>query len=182
MGALLGFLAGSLLRIRRTHVEASMRGAGVTLVPVRARAMYASLGTAVFEFLWLVGRRAPPSAALILGEGGRAVLAEHGRAARRATPRGAPACGVVVATAHTGNWDFLACALARDHLDLSVVTKRLSSPRLDRFWQERRASFGVELLHGEGAFGRAAEAVGRGRAVAVLIDQVPQRRSAVTEI
>ena len=154
-----------------------MRRAGLTGVPGLARAMYASLGTAVFEFLWLAGRGTPRASALVLGERARAVLAEHGRAA----PRGTGTRGLVVATAHTGNWDFVACALSRDHLDLSVVTKRLSAPWLDRFWQERRASFGVELLHGAGVFGRAVEGVQRGRAVALLIDQVPERRSAVTE-
>lgn len=149
--------------------------------------MYASLGTAVFEFLWLVGKGAAPTHALTLGDGARAVLAAHGRGAARPTNhrRSAPgrrAPGIVVATAHTGNWDFLACALARDHLDLTVVTKRLSLPSLDHFWQERRASFGVELLDGAGVFGRAADAVLRGRAVAWLIDQAPERRSAVTEV
>jgi KDO2-lipid IV(A) lauroyltransferase len=72
--------------------------------------------------------------------------------------------------------------LAREHIDVTVVTKRLSAARLDAFWQERRASFGLELLDGAGVFARAAEAVERGRAVALLIDQVPERRSAVTEL
>jgi KDO2-lipid IV(A) lauroyltransferase len=178
LGAVLGFLAGSVVRVRRAHVEKAMRRAGVVDVPRRARAMYASLGTAIFEFLWLVGKRAAPADTLVLGEGARAVLGEHGRAASRDPRRP----GIVVATAHTGNWDFVACALARDHLDLSVVTKRLSAPSLDQFWQARRASFGVELLHGAGVFGRAMDAVERGRSVAMLIDQAPERRSAVTEL
>jgi len=177
-GAMLGLLAGSLLRIRRAHVETAMRRAEVNDVPAEARAMYASLGTAIFEFLWLAGRGAPPSDKIVVGEGARAVLAEHGRASSRDPRRP----GIVVATAHTGNWDFVACALGRDHIDLSVVTKRLSAPALDDFWQARRASFGVELLHGAGVFGRAVDAVERGRAVAMLIDQAPERRTAVTDL
>jgi KDO2-lipid IV(A) lauroyltransferase len=136
--------------------------------------MYASLGTSIFEFLWLVGNPPVGPWAIDLGERARTVLNEHGRLARRS----AKSRGLVVATAHTGNWDFVACALAREHMDLTVVTKRLSSPWLDRFWQDRRASFGVELVDGAGAFARAARAVGRGRAVAMLIDQAPERRSA----
>jgi KDO2-lipid IV(A) lauroyltransferase len=166
-----------MVRVRRAHVETAMRRAGLTNVPALARAMYASLGTSVFEFLWLVGRGATPVPQLVLSARARAVLTEHGREARRGTRRP----GIVVATAHTGNWDFVACALARDHMDLTVVTKRLSAPWLDRFWQERRASFGVELLDGAGVFARAVEGVLRGRAVALVIDQVPERRSAVTE-
>jgi KDO2-lipid IV(A) lauroyltransferase len=177
-GGVLGFLAGSVVRIRRAHVDAAMRRAGLTKVPARARAMYASLGTAIFEFLWLAGKGAPPATALVVGEGARAMLAEYGRANRR----DGHARGIVVATAHTGNWDFVACALARDHVELSVVTKRLSAPSLDAFWQARRASLGLDLLHGAGVFGRAVQAVERGRAVAVVIDQAPERRSAVTEV
>ena len=162
-----------------------MRRARLADVPARARAMYASLGTAVFEFLWIAGRRTVPAHAVGLSEGVRAVLCEHGRAlepgrmARAPRPPGAPTQGLVIATAHTGNWDFVACALGRGQVHLSVVTKRLSLSWLDRFWQERRRSFGVELIYGEGAFASAVDAVGRGRAVGVMIDQVPERRSAV---
>jgi Kdo2-lipid IVA lauroyltransferase/acyltransferase len=177
-GSALGFCAGTVLRIRRVHVETAMRRAGVGNTAAQARAMYASLGTAIFEFLWLVGKREAPPGAIVLSENARAVLADHGR---KAPPRAAPR-GLVLATAHTGNWDFLACALAREHLDLAVVTKRLSSPWLDRFWQDRRASFGVELFDGKGAFARAVDAVRRGRAVGMMIDQVPERPSAVTEL
>jgi lauroyl/myristoyl acyltransferase len=174
---MLGLLAGSMVRVRRAHVETAMRRAGLGHVPSLARAMYASLGTAIFEFLWLAGKGAAPADALILGERARAVLAEHGRKVPGARSR-----GLVVATAHTGNWDFVGCALAREHIDISVMTKRLSAMSLDQFWQERRASFGLELLHGAGVFGRAVQAVEGGRTVALPIDQVPERRSAVMEL
>ena len=163
-----------------------MRRAQLVDVPARARAMYASLGTAVFEFLWIAGRRTVPEHAVGLSDGVRAALREHGRAlepgrmACAPGPHGAPTRGLVIATAHTGNWDFVACALGREQIHLSVVTKRLSLSWLDRFWQERRRSFGVELIYGEGAFASAVDAVGRGRAVGVMIDQVPERRSAVS--
>jgi Kdo2-lipid IVA lauroyltransferase/acyltransferase len=177
-GSALGFCAGSVLRIRRAHVETAMRRAGLAHAPALARAMYASLGTSIFEFLWLVGKREAPRCAIVWSENARAVLADHGREA----PSRSASRGLVLATAHTGNWDFLACALAREHFDLTVVTKRLSSPWLDRFWQERRASFGVELFDGRGTFARAIDALRRGRAVGVMIDQVPERPSAVTEL
>jgi KDO2-lipid IV(A) lauroyltransferase len=175
-GAALGLLAGSVVRVRRAHVEMAMRRAGLDAVPSLARAMYTSLGAAIFEFLWLAGKGAPPPRALCFTDRARAVLAEHGREAI-----GGPR-GLVVATAHTGNWDLVGCVLARDHVDLSVVTKRLSARSLDRFWQERRASFGLELLHGAGVFGHAVLALERGRAVALPMDQAPERRSAVREL
>jgi len=165
-GALLGVVAGSLLRIRRRQVEEAMRRAGLEGVPTTARRMYASLGRALFEFLWMVGRRASPVFAVRLTDRAKTALARR---------------GVVIATAHTGNWDLVACAAAQAHVPLTVVTKRLSVQWLDRLWQSERASRGIELLSGDGVFGRAIESIGRGRGVAVLIDQAPERSSAVIE-
>jgi KDO2-lipid IV(A) lauroyltransferase len=165
-GALLGALLGSLFRVRRRHVEESMRRAGLPRVSAEARRMYASLGTALFEFLWMIGRRASPSFAVRFTN----------RAARAlARP------GVVIATAHTGNWDLIACGAAHGYLPLTVITKRLRVGWLDRVWQSERAARRVELLDGPGVFSRALDSIRRGRSVAVLVDQAPERGSAVIE-
>ena len=55
-GALIGAVCGSILRIRRAQVESAVRRAGVGDVSKVVRGMYASLGTAALEFLWMVGR------------------------------------------------------------------------------------------------------------------------------
>jgi KDO2-lipid IV(A) lauroyltransferase len=164
-GALLGMLVGSILRIRRSHVEDSMRRAGFDGVPAVARRMYASLGTALFEFLWMIGRRASPAFAVRFTSRAERALARP----------------VVIATAHTANWDLVACGAAQGYLPLTVITKRLRARWLDRIWQSERASRGVELLDGDGVFGRALLSIRRGRSVAVLIDQAPERASAVVE-
>jgi KDO2-lipid IV(A) lauroyltransferase len=165
-GALLGTLVGSILRIRRRHVEDSMRRAGLDAVPAVARRMYASLGTALFEFLWMIGRRASPAFAVRFTSRAERALARP---------------GVVIATAHTANWDLVACGAAQAYLPLTVITKRLRVRWLDRIWQGERASRGVELLDGDGVFGRALRSLQRGRSVAVLIDQAPDRASAVVD-
>jgi KDO2-lipid IV(A) lauroyltransferase len=168
-GGALGLLVGSILRVRRRHVELAMARAGISSVPRTARGMYASLGTALLEFLWMVGRGTTPAFAVRLTDRARAAI-------RRPDGR-----GIVIATAHTGNWDLVACTCAQGELSLSVVTKRLSVGWLDRIWQDERAARGIELLHGEGVFAAALVAVARGRAVAVLVDQAPERASAVVE-
>jgi KDO2-lipid IV(A) lauroyltransferase len=177
LGAALGFVAGSVLRIRRRHVEASLQKAGISGSREHARAMYASLGAAVFEFLWLVARGAPRAGTILLTPEARAAFARFGRARAPGKPG-----GVVVATAHTGNWDFVGCALAAEYVDLTVVTQRLSAAWLDAFWQKRRAAFGIDLVDGAGVFARAAHALARGRAVTMLVDQAPERHSAVLEL
>ena len=170
LGAALGFLAGSVLRIRRRHVEASLRAAG--LADTIAPRVYASLGTGVFELLWLAGRRPEAVDACFT------VAPEAAAALARAREDGR---GVVVATAHTGNWDLAACAMARRlaPATLTVVTKRLSWKALDRWWQGLRAARGVALAHTEGATAAVRAALGTGGVVALMVDQSPERSSGV---
>jgi Kdo2-lipid IVA lauroyltransferase/acyltransferase len=161
LGALTALIVGSVLRVRRAHVEAAMRRAGVADPARVAREMYSSLGVGLGELchMALSPRRAlacsvelPPQA-LALVE------------ARR---------GFVIATAHTGNWDLVACALG-ERAPLTVATKRLSMRFLDRLWQGARAKRGLRLVQ-VGEVARAARAaLGRGEPVAMMIDQAPER-------
>jgi KDO2-lipid IV(A) lauroyltransferase len=167
-GRAIGIIAGSILRIRRAHVEAAVRRAGFSDAGRVARAMYASLGTSVFEFLWIAGRPREPFSFVALTN----------RAKRELERFGAGDRGRVVATAHTGNWDLVACASAAAHVPLAVVTKKLHVRWLDRFWQGERAARGIRLLHGQGAFRNASHALERGFSVAMLIDQAPEKGSA----
>jgi KDO2-lipid IV(A) lauroyltransferase len=162
LGGLLGWLAGSVLRIRRAHVEASMRAAGVARPGVEARAMYAALGQSAVEFLWLALRGPRALEHVRIDEASRARWDQ-------ALSRGR---GVVVAASHTGNWDLAACAIARE-VELLVVTRRLSIRWLDRFWQGTRARRGVRLSGARGALARSRRVLREGGAVAMMIDQVP---------
>lgn len=159
---MLGWLAGSVLRIRRAHVERAMRVAGIEEPGRTARAFYAELGASAVEFLWLAlrGPKALSRVEIDAPSRGRwdAALAMNR--------------GVVVAASHTGNWDLAACAVARER-ELLVVTKHLSVRWLDRFWQSTRAAVGVRLTDATGALARAKETLRRGGAVAMMIDQVP---------
>jgi KDO2-lipid IV(A) lauroyltransferase len=161
-GALVGWLAGSVLRIRRAHVEEAMRAAGVEAPAKAARGMYRSLGASALELLWLARRG---------DEATRHVRIDRASEERW---RGALARGrgVVIAASHTGNWDLAACAVARD-VELLVVTKRLSLRSIDGFWQSTRAGRGVRLVDAVGAVPHARAALSRGAAVAMMIDQAP---------
>jgi KDO2-lipid IV(A) lauroyltransferase len=162
LGRALGWIAGSLLRLRRAHVEGAMRRAGVASPAREARAMYASLGRSAFEFLWLA-RRGDEALGHVVIDPASVVAWRAARAGGR---------GVVIAASHTGNWDLAACALARD-VALLVVTKRLSARSIDRFWQSTRARRGVRLTGAEGAMARGRAALAEGGAVAMMLDQVP---------
>ncbi len=142
--------------------------AGVARPAERARAMYAALGASALELLWLARRGDEAVGRVVVDPASAEALA-----AARAEGR-----GVVLAASHTGNWDLAACGMAREG-ELLVVTKRLSLRSVDAFWQSTRAARGVQLTGARGALGRAREVLGRGGAVAMMIDQVPEGRHAV---
>jgi len=169
-GAVLAIVAFDVLRIRRRHVLTSLAriGAGDAAT---ARTMYRGLGASALELLWISRHPEVDLTSVVRIEGRElfdAALA-HGR-------------GVIVVTAHTGNWDLAACACA-SVTPLSVVTKRLSSPAVDAWWQGTRAARGVDLLAApDGNVLRAVRArLGAGRAVALLVDQDPERTTSVVE-
>lgn len=168
LGGLLAFLVGDVLRVRRTHVERAMQRAGIPAPRSVARAMYRSLGRGLFELLGMSVRherdllavRVPVSAIAELRAGGR---------------------GAVIAVAHTGNWDLVACAVAL-HAPLTVVTKRLSIGFFDRLWQSARRARGVRLVQAGSAARPVREALLRGELVAMLVDQVPSQSRAVVRV
>jgi KDO2-lipid IV(A) lauroyltransferase len=168
LGAVLAFLVGDVLRVRRAHVEHAMARAGVRAPRNTARAMYRSLGRGLFELMGMSLRH----------EGGidSVRVPFETLAALRADGRGA-----VVATAHTGNWDLAACAIAA-HAPLTVVTKRLSVGFLDRLWQGARRARGVRLVQAGSAARAVASALARGELVAMLVDQAPERSRGVVQV
>lgn len=160
-GSVLGWLVGSVLRVRRRHVLSALAVAGFAEPKRIANGMYRALGTGLCEFLGLLRVRHE------LGDVEGLAAIERALGGRAA----------VVATAHTGNWDLVACAVAQA-TSLTVVTKRLSVGRLDRLWQRLRSARSVELLS-EGIARGAARALSSGRYVAMMIDQAPERRRGV---
>ena len=160
-GALIAWLVGSVLRVRRAHVVESMRRAGIARPEATATRMYRSLGRGLGELLAMALAPRRSLAGLVqLDE----IRVES---------------GFVAATAHTGNWDLVACAAA-EKVPLTVVTKRLSIGLLDRLWQGARRARGVRLV-GVGEARRAAqESLAAGQVVAMLVDQAPERERGTT--
>jgi KDO2-lipid IV(A) lauroyltransferase len=148
-----------------------MRKAGIDHVTVEARAVYRSLGASALEMLHVAVRGAEAAAHARIDAASQVRWKE-------VVGRGR---GVVVAAAHTGNWDLAACFVARD-IELLVVTKHLRVRSLDAFWQSARSSLGVQLAEAHGALARAKAVLARGGAVAMMIDQVPASANHAIEV
>lgn len=167
LGVALAFVVGDVLRVRRAHVVAAMARAGVPDAGLQATAMYRHLGRGLCELAWaaLAGSRALARVRVPASETSR--LRAGGR-------------GCVVATAHTGNWDLVACAVAQA-APLTVVTKHFKVGFVDAIWQGVRAARGVRLVAAGGAARAVSRALARGELVAMLVDQAPERSRAVVE-
>ncbi|MBN1607891.1 MAG: lysophospholipid acyltransferase family protein [Polyangiaceae bacterium] len=163
VGGFVGWLAFSVLRVRREHVLRSLRTARLEPAEQTARAMYRSLGVSLCEFLGMAVLPPETLFARIELDDSR-LLAE--------------ARGSIAATAHTANWDLVACAIAR-RLPLMVVTKRLSLGWLDRLWQTERSKTGLRLTTVGQAVGAGREILRAGGVLAMLVDQAPERARAV---
>jgi KDO2-lipid IV(A) lauroyltransferase len=169
LGAALAWLVGAVLRVRRVHVESAMKRAGIvrSRVPALAAEMYRSLGTSVVEILWLAAHRNVPASELAsIDEWSHAILSG-------AHERG---CGVVLATAHAGNWELAAAALA-ERYPLTVVVKPMSVGWVERLCRGARKARGIGLASPDNALAASRDALSRGEMVAMLIDQVPDRAS-----
>jgi KDO2-lipid IV(A) lauroyltransferase len=168
LGRPLAWLAGSVLRIRRGHVENAMTHARLKGPAEEAWRFYSSLGQGVMELLWLAGGAGGVSRDLsrvaLVDPSSRSLLEQALRSRH----------GVVLAASHTGNWELAACALAA-RAPLSVLVKPVSLGVLDAFMSRLRGRYGVGTLSGEGALALARAELEAGRVVAVLLDQVPAR-------
>jgi KDO2-lipid IV(A) lauroyltransferase len=157
IGALLGWFVGSVLRIRRAHVGEAMRRAGID--PALAAAFYRSLGRSVVEMLWH-----------------RNDVRIEPESLRRFHAALEKKRGVVIAASHTGNFE-LAAWHAASIAPLLAITKTQSVRLVARILRRLRDAHGMRTHGPSGAMRAAREHLGTGGAVAMIIDQVPDRAS-----
>jgi KDO2-lipid IV(A) lauroyltransferase len=87
--------------------------------------------------------------------------------------------GILLLSAHLGNWELLAPSHALTAFPLSIVVRPLDEPLLQRLAERFRRRSGVELIGKRRALHEVAEALRRGRMVGVLLDQNSSRSEGV---
>ena len=87
--------------------------------------------------------------------------------------------GILLLTAHFGNWELLAACHALTRFPLSVVVRPLDSPLYDGILERFRTRSGVELITKRRALTDIVDALRRGRMVGILLDQNASRREGV---
>lgn len=79
--------------------------------------------------------------------------------------------GVLVATAHLGNWELSAFAHAYMTAPMNIVVRPLDNPRIDRMVEQRRALSGNRIIEKKDAARDILRALKANEAVGILIDQ-----------
>ena len=159
--AILAILAGTIFRIRRRHVERAMARAGLANPAQLATQMYMNLARGVSELL-----RA--------SRGERLEIALDPALTTLFSAARTNGHGLVMACAHTGNWELAGGRMARE-IEILAVVKRQSVGAVDRFVERLRTSLGLSLALPNDALRASRAALARRAAVAMMIDQVPAR-------
>jgi len=165
LGRWLGRLAFAADRRHRCIVLDNLtRALGSELPPdaVRplARRVFGQLGQIPFELCWSL--RLPPD------RWERHFRVTGRRHVREALARGR---GVLMLTAHTGNWELLPIVGAMARLPVHIVFRPLDVPLLDRLIGRLRSRFGARLIPARNGLFAILRALRRNECAALLMDQ-----------
>ncbi|WOE71179.1 lipid A biosynthesis lauroyl acyltransferase [Hydrogenimonas thermophila] len=78
---------------------------------------------------------------------------------------------IIFMTAHYGNWELLALAIAAKFGPLSVVGRPLDSKVMNKILERNRKQFDIEVIPKKGAMRPLIKALKNGRSVGLLVDQ-----------
>lgn len=79
--------------------------------------------------------------------------------------------GVIFLTAHYGNWEISSMSVGAKYGAISVIGRRLDSPKMNAILENNRQRFNVKLLEKKGAMRGILKALNNGENVGLLVDQ-----------
>ena len=168
VGAALGWLAGSVFRVRRKVVDRNLSRA----FPNASRSWRRRVASASYRHL---GRESVMTF-LLAGaspERVRAITRVEGlQELEAALARGK---GVVVATGHLGNWELGAAALSARGIPVDAVVQVQRNRRFDAELRKAREGLGVQVISKQDAPRGVLSSLRRGRLAALVADQNVRR-------
>lgn len=168
IGAGLGLVAGSVLRIRRSTVrenlEIAFPGQTATWRRRVARRCYVHLGREAVFLMRMKRWSAEQVTERMRVVGADTLSAEAGRGQ-----------GIVILSAHHGNWELAGAALAALGVPLDVVGKGMTNRLFEADVFETRERLGMRVIEMSDAPRTVLRSLGRGRVVAMLSDQNAHR-------
>jgi lauroyl/myristoyl acyltransferase len=159
--ARLAFHAGlPARRAQEANLARLLGGVPRHAIRARARESFEHFALAFSDFLRL-DSMAPETLAGAIEIRGR----EHLEAARAAGR------GVIVVSAHLGNWEWGAAWLAANGPRVHVVARAHANPHVERWFRRLRRAWGVSMLPARASWSEAARVLRRGEWVAVMADR-----------
>ncbi len=87
--------------------------------------------------------------------------------------------GVLILSAHLGNWELIGVALALKGYPVAVITKFSRSKAVDRWWMDYREKVGIRILKGRGLLKDGVGHLAEGGILGFVLDQNARRREGV---
>ncbi len=165
IGTALGLFGYHVVRIRRALVEEQMsRALGLPRSDPNlkrlVRANFVHYGLLVVEFfrIRLLSQSPLESAVRFEGENHLKDALAGGK-------------GTLVLSAHLGNFDVSAAALALRGFPVMIVSKPLKAKGMERFWMEERSASGLQIRLNHGSIRDILKALKDGKIVVFVLDQ-----------
>jgi KDO2-lipid IV(A) lauroyltransferase len=79
--------------------------------------------------------------------------------------------GLLVLSAHTGNWDLLCTIAPKLNLPSTIITKRIKNRALNDFWMETRGRFGLKFVPAHHSYRQCLAALRKNEIVGFILDQ-----------
>ena len=169
MGALVGRLACAILPGKRRRIRENLARAGAPDPAAASWRSGAHVGRTMAEMSWLLSQ-SPERIDSVMDIHGLDVLREAAAKGR----------GVLMISAHIGDWELSAQAAGRSGTPVHAVARHLGSPRVEDAIARFRASGGVRtIVRGVGGSSIAAyRALRNGHVLACMMDRMSSGRRA----
>jgi KDO2-lipid IV(A) lauroyltransferase len=79
--------------------------------------------------------------------------------------------GIIVVTAHFGNFDLLACSQAAKGVPLAIISKQLHSSKINNTWMKIRKRFGLTIFYDRTDAKKIVKWLRDGNVLGIVIDQ-----------
>lgn len=133
----------------------------------RLRRVFQHIGMNYMEvFRWIGGK---------LDELESRISVEGEEHAKAALARGR---GVLVLTAHAGNWDLMGLWAAR-HFPLTIISKSLRNSGVNRFWMEAREKTGLKILPARKSYRACLTVMKKNELLGFILDQNARAKDGV---
>jgi KDO2-lipid IV(A) lauroyltransferase len=79
--------------------------------------------------------------------------------------------GLLVLTAHMGNWDLLCSIAPRFNYPTTIITKNIKNDSINQFWMESRKRFGLKFVPAHNSYRQCLAALRKNEIVGFALDQ-----------